>query len=158
MTKKRLVENSAKAVIIDDGKVLLIRYEDSTDLGLGVWYSLPGGRQQFGESIGETLVRECEEELGAEIETGRLLFVREYIHARHQLKGRGRDQHKVEFMFLCSLRSRPELGPGADADQSAVEWVDLDDLQALQIFPTGLRRLKSLLDQPAPPVYWGDSY
>ncbi len=158
MSKVHLIENSAKAIILDGDRILLVRYDDSTDLDLGKWYSLPGGRQCFGESIQEALTRECKEEIGADVRTGCLLFVREYIHSRHELKNKGRDQHKVEFMFLCSLASQPGLGASADTDQSAVEWVRLDDLPQLQIFPTGLRDLKALLNQPTSSPYWGDVY
>ena len=42
------VENSAKAVIVKDGQILLVRYEDSSAMGLGTWFALPGGRQQPG--------------------------------------------------------------------------------------------------------------
>jgi ADP-ribose pyrophosphatase YjhB (NUDIX family) len=153
-----VIENSAKAIIIDNEKLLVIHYKDSTEMGLGDWYSLPGGRQRYGETIEEALARECREEIGAEVQPGRLLFIREYIHARHKLATKGRDQHKVEFMFLCSLASPPGAGASADVDQSAVEWVRLDDLPQLQIFPTGLRDLKVLLDQPTASPYWGDVY
>lgn len=39
------------------------------------------------ESIEGALVRECAEELGAEVGVSALLFVREYIHSRHELRG-----------------------------------------------------------------------
>ena len=71
------IENSAKAIIIENGAILLIRYRDSTEMGLGDWYSLPGGRQRFGETVAEALVRECREEIGAEVRPQRLHFVRE---------------------------------------------------------------------------------
>lgn len=158
MTDSKIVENSAKAIILDGDRVLLVRYEDSTELGLGTWYSLPGGRQHFGESIEEALVRECAEELGAEVSAERLLFVREYIHSRHELRGKGRDQHKVEFMFLCRLISGLTPGSSLDVDQEETVWVTLDDLPSLQIYPTGLRDLKRLLERPGDSPYWGDSY
>lgn len=157
MTDRKVVENSAKAVILHDDRVLLVRYVDTSEFGLGTWYALPGGRQHFGESLEETLVRECKEELGAEVKTGRLLFVREYIHGRHELRDRGRDQHKVEFMFLCTLTSGLGTGTAADGDQDEVVWTPLADLPALNIYPTGLRDLARLLGEPVTP-YWGDAY
>ncbi|MCH6159957.1 NUDIX domain-containing protein [Streptomyces sp. M600PL45_2] len=126
-------------------------------MDLGTWYSLPGGRQCFGETMGEALVRECKEELGADVSAGPLLFVREYIHARHSLKGTGRDQHKIEFMFSCILNSRPAMTLAADKDQSTFEWVDLAALSEITIFPTGLGDLKGLLEKPNS-VYWGDTF
>lgn len=153
-----VIENSAKAVIIRDDAVLLIRYEDKSDMRLGTWYALPGGRQRFGETLEETLARECEEELGAKVNVDRMLFVREYIHARHELAGTGRDQHKIELMFRCSLESEPREAPASDADQESCEWVKLDRIPEIKIFPTSLHRLHELLDQSAADPYWGDVY
>lgn len=152
-------ENSAKAVILDaDGYLLLIRYQDTSDMGLGTWYALPGGRQHAGETLTEALERECLEELGARVRPGRLLFVREYLHTRHELAGTGRDQHKVEFMFSCALATEPAAAHAADTDQAAAEWVAPGKLGDLNIFPRRLRELPALLDTPDTPVYWGDQY
>jgi 8-oxo-dGTP diphosphatase len=158
----RMVENSAKAVVLDGTRVLLMRYHDR-EMGLGTWYSLPGGRQRFGETLEEAVVRECLEEIGAEVAPTRLLFVREYVHARHQLAGKGRDQHKVEFYFLCGLISPVDLSYAADAavadeGQGGLLWCDLHAVNGLQIFPTGLRNLASLIEGNASAVYWGDAY
>lgn len=153
-----VIENSAKAVIIRDDAVLLIRYSDSSDMGLGTWYALPGGRQRYGETLEETLDRECEEELGAKVSVGRLLFVREYIHARHELAGTGRDQHKIELMFSCELQSEPGSAPESDTDQESTEWVSLDRMSEIKIFPTTLRRLSGLVTRPGGDPYWGDLY
>jgi ADP-ribose pyrophosphatase YjhB (NUDIX family) len=153
-----IIENSAKAVIIQDNSVLLIRYNDSSDMRLGTWYALPGGRQRFGETLEETLLRECEEELGAKVSVGRLIFVREYIHARHGLAGTGRDQHKIELMFLCSLESELRDAPESDPDQESAEWVKLGQLPDIKIFPTNLHHLQQLIGRSADDPYWGDVY
>ncbi|MFD0819906.1 NUDIX domain-containing protein [Micromonospora zhanjiangensis] len=156
------LENSAKAVILDRDKVLLLRYLDRK-MGLGVWYSLPGGRQRFGETLEEALVRECREEIGAEVTPGRLLFVREYIHSRHELAGTGRDQHKVEFYFLAELGT--EISADYVADESVSDegqqglcWCSLANLHDLNIFPTGLRQLGNTLNADDAETYWGDTY
>ena len=152
------IENSAKAIILDEGDVLLVRYQDTSDMGLGTWYALPGGCQHPGETLEEALVRECREELGARVRPGRLLFVREYIHARHELAGTGRDQHKIEFMFACELDAPPVPGTLGDIDQTAFEWVPLDKLGLLNVFPRHLRDLADLLKPGETPVYWGHQY
>ncbi|MFG3420585.1 NUDIX domain-containing protein [Micromonospora sp. NPDC048063] len=155
------LENSAKAIIRDGDNVLVLRYVDRR-MGLGVWYSLPGGRQEFGETLEETLVRECQEEIGVEVVPGRLLFVREYIHGRHALAGKGRDQHKVEFYFLAELKSdlRADFMAAddvSDEGQQGMRWCSLADLRELNIFPTGLRQLGELLNRSTD-TYWGDTY
>ncbi|MCK5199463.1 MAG: NUDIX domain-containing protein [Spirochaetales bacterium] len=55
------VRNSVKAIIIEDGKLLVIRKSDSD----GYYYILPGGGQEKDETFIETVKRECMEELGA---------------------------------------------------------------------------------------------
>ncbi|MBM3861911.1 MAG: NUDIX domain-containing protein, partial [Verrucomicrobia bacterium] len=69
-----MIRNSAKAIIIRDGCVLLVRVNDEG----GEWYVLPGGGQRHGESLHETVRRECLEEIGVEVEVGELRLVREY--------------------------------------------------------------------------------
>lgn len=152
------VENSAKAVIVKDGQILLVRYEDSSEMGLGTWFALPGGRQQPGETLHEALQRECVEEIGAKVQIGKLLFVREYVHARHELAGRGRDQHKVEFMFACDLEETTGNTDSGDVDQASIEWISVEQLDDLNIFPRRLRQLQTLMTSGDSPVYWGDQY
>lgn len=160
------IEPSAKAVIVEGGCILLLRYVD-TQFGLGTWYSLPGGRQNFGDDLVETLKRECREEISADIAVHELIGVREYIHANHELAGSGRDQHKIEFMFRCTLLSQPS-STDADDDQEGLEWVPLERFGKIKVFPTSLASEVSRYiapDQAVPSwrdlpqgIYWGDLY
>jgi 8-oxo-dGTP diphosphatase len=56
---------AVSAVIFRDGKVLLVRRARSPGKG---FYSLPGGRVEFGESLHTALTREVDEETGLRIE------------------------------------------------------------------------------------------
>jgi ADP-ribose pyrophosphatase YjhB (NUDIX family) len=78
----RPVRVAAKAVIVQGGRLLVTENVDAD----GRWYLLPGGGQEPGEALPETLRRECREEVGADVEVGELLYVRDYI-GRH-LTGR----------------------------------------------------------------------
>jgi 8-oxo-dGTP diphosphatase len=55
---------AVSAAIFRDGKVLLVRRARSPGRG---FYSLPGGRVEFGESLHAALHREVDEETGLEI-------------------------------------------------------------------------------------------
>ena len=56
---------AVSAVIFRDGKVLLVRRARSPGKG---FYSLPGGRVEYGESLHTALAREVDEETGLKIE------------------------------------------------------------------------------------------
>ena len=56
---------AVSAAIFRDGKVLLARRARSPAKG---FYSLPGGRVEFGESLHQALSREVDEETGLKIE------------------------------------------------------------------------------------------
>lgn len=80
MRNRRIVRNSAKAVIVQDDKLLAIKKQDKD----GYSYILPGGGQEHGENLHLTLKRECIEEINDNVEIGDLIFIREYIGENHE--------------------------------------------------------------------------
>jgi 8-oxo-dGTP diphosphatase len=148
---------SAKAVIVSGGRVLLCRNVDE----LGDWYCLPGGGQRRGETLVEAVRRECLEEIGTDVEVGRLLFVRDYIAWNHEFAATDPETHQVELMFACAVPTGYEPGSGATPDgrQTGVEWLVISSLGARRIHPSGLRELlaKVSAGEVASPVYLGDA-
>jgi ADP-ribose pyrophosphatase YjhB (NUDIX family) len=67
---------AVSAVIFRDGKVLLVRRARSPGKG---FYSLPGGRVEFGESLHTALTREVDEETGLTIDIVGLAGWREVL-------------------------------------------------------------------------------
>lgn len=67
---------AVSAAIFRDGKVLLVRRARSPGRG---FYSLPGGRVEFGKSLHTALHREVREETGLEIEIVGLAGWREVL-------------------------------------------------------------------------------
>ncbi|HVI65777.1 MAG TPA: NUDIX hydrolase [Bradyrhizobium sp.] len=67
---------AVSAVIFREGKVLLVRRARSPAKG---FYSLPGGRVEFGESLATALHREVREETGLKIEIVALAGWREVL-------------------------------------------------------------------------------
>jgi 8-oxo-dGTP diphosphatase len=63
---------SVDAVIINDGKILLVRRGDDPFKG---YWALPGGYVEWDESIEETVKREAEEETGLHVKTLKLIGV-----------------------------------------------------------------------------------
>jgi 8-oxo-dGTP diphosphatase len=67
---------AVSAAIFRDGKILLVRRARSPAKG---FYSLPGGRVEFGESLHAALQREVDEETGLKIEIMGLAGWREVL-------------------------------------------------------------------------------
>ena len=67
----RQIRTSAKAVIIQNGKLLAIKLND----GKEEWYILPGGGQDCEEMLPQAVEREVREEAGIEVKCKDLLFV-----------------------------------------------------------------------------------
>ena len=101
-----------------DGALLLVgnRYPNHAD----VLWNLPGGRQEYGELLAETLTREVREETGLAIALGELAYVSESYD-------RSRATHFTNYTFRISATGEARLVSG-DAHVVAVEWVPLAQL------------------------------
>jgi ADP-ribose pyrophosphatase YjhB (NUDIX family) len=62
-------------ILIEDGQILVLDQDTDT----GRTFSLPGGRTEEDESLGDALVREMREETGLLTEPGRLLYVCDHL-------------------------------------------------------------------------------
>lgn len=152
----RPVRNSIKAVILRDNAILLtVNREDER----GVFYLLPGGGQEPGETMEQALRRECREEIGAEAAVGDLLWVREFIGDRYDWTV-FHGLHQVEYMFACTLwdEADPFMGAAGDTWQTGIEWVSLDRLSGIQFYPETLKDLlvEYALSGNTGHVYLGD--
>lgn len=125
----RQIRTSAKAVIIQNGKLLAIKVND----GKEEWYILPGGGQDCEEMLPQTVEREVKEEAGIEVKCKDLLFVIEGVH--------GESFHRMDLVFLCDyLREAPDAILHEDTNQVGFEWLDLSILNKLSLYPSKLRR------------------
>ena len=129
---------AVSAVVLRAGRVLLVRR--GRDPGAGLW-SLPGGRVEWGEGIGDALRRELREETGLWIEPGPLLSLVERID--RDAAGRV-VRHAVVAAHLATARTG-EVTAGDDADQ--VRWVERREIEGLphtrgltEVVDAGLRR------------------
>ena len=125
----RNIRNSAKALIIRDGKMAAIKVRDSE----AEWYIMPGGGQEAEETLSEAVCREVAEELGLQVNCKELLFVVEGVH--------GESFHRVDLVFLCECVGEIENAVlHADTNQVAVEWLDIATLLSQPLYPSKLRR------------------
>ena len=145
------VRLSLKALVIDDARVLTIRCRDDR----GDWYMLPGGGQLNGETIPQSLARECLEETGCQVTVGPLRFVRDYIARNHEFAHDSGDFHQVELWFECETHGDIVEPSMPDNMQVGTQWLDLDRLADYRLYP---RVLKDILVTKFGPetVYLGD--
>lgn len=151
---KKHIRNSVKAIIIENGKLLVLSKKD----GEGIYRVLPGGGQKKNETLPQSLQRECLEEIGAEVQIGDLFFVRDYISEHHEFWNPEQPIHQVEFFFECHLPENyiPGAGISPDPGQYAVSWVGLDELRNAHLYPRALAKWLCRLNDPERPVYLGD--
>lgn len=127
----------AVGVAVHHDKVLLHQAEGDS------FWSLPGGRVEFGEAAEETLRREMREELGVDVEVVRLLWLVENFFVYD-----GKNYHELSPYFLMRLPdSSPyltEAGPYKCVEPGSnliFRWFDNSDaiLAALPVLPAFLQ-------------------
>lgn len=111
------------------------------------YLTLPGGRQEPGETIADCARRECVEEIGVSPELGGVLHVADVFRLRD---GHARQLSEVLFAGTVPESYAPRLGSRPDKRQVATEWVD--PLEQGALF---LPRYDLALTDPAAPVYLG---
>ncbi len=133
------IRNSAKALVVSNGKVLLNRCRSR----LGEYYALPGGGQHPGETLEEAVKRELLEETGVTVRPKRLAALYERIAS-------GREDganHKMYFIFECEPEDVPVKKPTErDSYQIGMEWVDIETIEQTNLFPAIVRaQMKAVL-------------
>jgi 8-oxo-dGTP diphosphatase len=148
------IRTAVRAVVISGGRILAVKMRDRD----GPFYILPGGGQKAGETMYDTLRRECMEELDISIRIGEFLFVREYIGRNHDFSYRHSNFHQVEVVFRCTLDDPDSVrtGDGRDARQIGFEWLDLATLRGQRFFPKVLADYVTDDDIAVPQHYLGD--
>ena len=135
-------------VAIHNGRILLDRNTRNN------YWVLPGGHPEMMEPMADALKREVREEIKADVEVVRLLWVLEnFFH-------RGKDIHELSFYFLMEIDPGSFLlkgdGPffGEEHDHALIfQWHPLDEahLLSLPFYPRYLAR--ELMNIPQAPVH-----
>lgn len=120
--KRKNVRVTARAFVVHDGHVLLLKAQDPGR----PWLFLPGGGAEHGETLAAACKREVFEETGIHVIVERPIFLREFIACRHERRSvfMPEDNHAVALIFLC--RPDPEHYDGAAVDSIGVFPGDVD--------------------------------
>lgn len=109
-------------VLIEGSKILILRQETDANRQ----FSLPGGRTEEGEALGDALVREMLEETGLLVQPGRLLYLCDH------LPGNGTHVVHVTFEVRRVGGTLGAVTPGKDTRPiRGVEFVPIADLPSL---------------------------
>ena len=112
---------AVSAVIFRDGRILLVKRARSPGKG---FYSLPGGRVEFGESLHTALHREVDEETGLRIEIIGLAGWREVLPAA------GSGGHYLIMSFAARWIARE---PVLNEEHDDFRWLAPDALGDLKV-------------------------
>ena len=128
-------------VVDEEGRLLLQHRVDN-----GLW-ALPGGTHEYGESIGQTVVREIAEETGLRVEVDSLVGL--YTDPRHLV---AYSDGEVRQQFTLSFRTRL-LGGTLEPDDESHElrWVTRDELDDLDMHPSMRLRIDHFFEDRASP-------
>ena len=129
------IQLSTKAAIFDSlGRILLMKDSD------GVWWDLPGGHVQDGETIEEGLAREVQEEAGLIVTSSEQLFVESLELGDPPIS-------RPVVFFLASAYGNVQLSE----EHSIHVWAsqrDLDIYSGLGVFLPIIKRIFTYLESP----------
>lgn len=154
MPNHRYIRSAARAVVICNGSLLATKMRDKR----GVYYILPGGGQQHGETLEEAVKRECLEEVGLKVNVVKLLYVREYIGRNHDFSKRHKAFHQLEHVFLCEVEDPAKACPGHETDnyQVGVSWLAIEALDNIRFYPEAIKQYFRSGNPDFPEAYLGD--
>ncbi|MFH1096206.1 MAG: NUDIX hydrolase [Candidatus Desantisbacteria bacterium] len=121
------------ACIIENNKILMIQHKKDDKK----YWLLPGGRIEYGETIIQAIKRELIEETGVEISVGKLMFVSDAIPEDN-------NRHILNMFFEAEIVGG-EIRLGDEEILNAVEFIDIDKIDELIIYPLIKEELKQYI-------------
>ena len=131
------------ACILKNNKILMVRHKKGDEK----YWLLPGGRIEYGETMIETLKRELVEETGLEISVGNLMFMSEAIPKDNH-------RHIVNIFFEAEIIGG-EIKLGDEEILDAVEFIDINKIDEIVIYPLIKDELKQYINNGKPLGYLG---
>lgn len=146
------IRSTVRAVILREGHILFQKKQDEQN---GVYYTLPGGAQESGESMIEALQRECREEIGSDVIIGDVLHLADYF--KQKVSPHVHIRHQLEILFSCQVTEsyQPQNGYKPDKHQVAVEWVAINKFSKITLSPGFLSQVLPLLSALPKQIYLG---
>lgn len=128
---KRIID--VCGALIEYGGKMLVAQRKYNDRFGGLW-EFPGGKIEDGEAKEAAIRRELDEELGIDVEVGRLVLVTEDEIPEMKI---------IFHLFECSIKT----GEPQAIDCQEVKWVTLEELEGLKLAPVDIKILKWLKER-----------
>ncbi len=125
------------AMIINEGKILAMKDNNSP------YYYLPGGRVKIGETAEHAVLRECKEELNAEPEIIRPLWLNQAFFTEDVSRIRF---HELCLYFLMDISKTDIISRGdkfvlsENGSKHSFEWLLFENLENEYFYPTFLKK------------------
>ncbi len=131
--KLKNVRVRVAAVIVEDRKILLIAHRKDGK----VYWLLPGGGVDFGESLKEALTRELKEELDIAADINEIAFVCDSIDPESK-------RHIINVCFTCCCK-KGALSLGKEKRLYDFGFFSTRELRSMVLFPPIKKELQRLL-------------
>jgi 8-oxo-dGTP diphosphatase len=122
---------AVKAMIVDGDRVLVTRSD-----GDEMW-DFPGGRINANETLEDSIIREVQEEIGAEIHNEGMFCSVQAMHFK--------DNAYILFVIFKATLVDPSIpftNPDREADET--KWISRDEIGTLKVFPQCVKPLELL--------------
>jgi len=130
-------------ILISSDGVLLIAHKKNDD----VYWLLPGGGVDYGESLSEALVREFVEELNIDVTVSDLAFISDSIDPSG-------DRHVVNICFICKHEGG-EYILGEEGRLHDFSFFKKEEIPDINIFPPINNELVSIMNSGVSGKYIG---
>jgi ADP-ribose pyrophosphatase len=132
----RLPATGASILVLVEGEAVIVKRGKEPSKGL---WALPGGKQEFGETLETTARRELLEETGLTAET--LQFLKMIEPMRHDDRGIATSHYVLGVFLAKNISGRLVAGD----DAAAAEWVCRKRLERYEFTGTSLDILRAHL-------------
>jgi ADP-ribose pyrophosphatase YjhB (NUDIX family) len=121
-------------LIIKNQQVLTMQYK----YGGQEVYNLPGGNLELGEYLSDALARELQEELGIDIVIGEMILVGEVYFE-------DRKKHTLHILYEGEITAGILILNPKETSALTIKWLDINDLDAVNIYPNLSKSIKEYL-------------
>lgn len=105
--ENQMINIVVRAILIEDGKLVVVKWDEPRNDPPGKIGILVGGRVEYGEELSEALIREVKEETGVDVQIEKLVYTYQQIYVSRRS---GMEVHELAWFFLVS-----PINPGDEA-------------------------------------------